>query len=47
MAKQRKSKKKKRLSVWDEATPAQRRRWLSQDRADAGERAKKARLHYR
>jgi len=41
MAKRRKVTSKKRISVWDRATPAQRRKWMSQDEADAAKRAKK------
>jgi len=32
---------RKGTSAWDRATPAQRRRWESRDRADAAARAKK------
>jgi hypothetical protein len=37
----KKKKVTKRQSVWDRATPAQRRKWSSQDRLRAKEQAKK------
>ena len=39
--------KKKRESVWDRATPAQRRKWASMDRADAAERGRRAAIKKR